>query len=112
MMLYQVCLFAAIALTSPTLVAVGQLLVAPISMVWDGIALHYMMPPSALLGTVGIIAALALVIYASKVDGAMLRGLRVLRGRPSDQKRLLRVARGERSDEMAPQEEGSAAGVT
>ena len=43
-------------------VAVGQLLVAPISMLWDGLQLHYAMPPKALVGTAGIICALALVI--------------------------------------------------
>ena len=78
---YQVLLFAAIALTSPTFVAVGQLLVSPISIAWDAIELHYAMPPVALLGTAAIIAALCLVIGAPTVDAVALQWWRACRSR-------------------------------
>ena len=54
-------------------VAVGQLLVSPISIAWDAAELHYAMPPVALLGTVAIIAALCLVIGAPSVDAVAVR---------------------------------------
>jgi drug/metabolite transporter (DMT)-like permease len=81
MMVYQVQLFAAIAITSPTFVAVGQLLVAPISMLIDLIdpKTHYTLPPPALIGTCGIIGALALVIYARAGDAAMREALERVR---------------------------------
>lgn len=104
MSVYQLMLFSAIALTSPTFVAVGQLLVAPISMVWDVVELQYALPPAALLGTVAIVAALALVIVAARSDAAMRRSLVWLLGaggrRRTERKWLLRAS-GERSD-VAP----------
>ena len=99
-MAFQVLLFAAIALTSPTFVAVGQLLVAPLSMAMDMLSLHYALPPPALLGTAAILAAILLVVYAPNADAAMRRAWRRARacvtGR-AERKELLR-ARGERSD--------------
>uniref|UniRef100_A0A6U7P2G0 EamA domain-containing protein n=1 Tax=Haptolina brevifila TaxID=156173 RepID=A0A6U7P2G0_9EUKA len=70
--LYQVLLFAAIALTSPMFVAVGQLLVSPVSMLWDLIELHYRLPFVGVLGTVAIMVALLLVLLASDLDALLL----------------------------------------
>lgn len=65
---YQILLFAAIALTSPTLVAVGSLLVSPISMVWDIMDFGFVMPTPALAGVMAILTALILMLRARMVD--------------------------------------------
>lgn len=74
--LYQVLLFAAIATTSPTFVAVGSLLVTPVSMLWDSLLLSYRLPPPAVAGVAAIIFAIVLVVYAEPLDSWLLTRLR------------------------------------
>ena len=77
---FQLMLFSAIALTSPTHVAVGQLLVSPLSMLWDALELGYSLPPMAMAGTAAIVTAIAVVTLAAHSDAALLRLLVWLRG--------------------------------
>ena len=61
-------LFAAIAITSPTFVAVGQLLVPPLSMLWDVVASHYVLSALGILGVVTVIGALGIMLAAEAID--------------------------------------------
>lgn len=71
MALYQILLFSCIAVTSPTFAAVGQLLVSPVSMLWDALSLHFVLPPIALVGTAAIALALVLVLAAPALDARL-----------------------------------------
>ena len=65
---YQACLLAAIALTSPTFVAMGTMLAVPASIAVDFLLKGYVVPLIALFGIVGILAAFGLLMFAERVD--------------------------------------------
>merc|ERR1719240_1219560 len=60
MAMYQACLLAAIALTSPTFVAMGTMLAVPAAIGFDFVLKGYVVPLVALLGIAAILAAFAL----------------------------------------------------
>ena len=66
---YMLCLFAALAHTNPTFVAVGSLFVTPVTLVWD-IAAGRTASISvlSLLGMALLLGALLVVIYAEGLD--------------------------------------------
>jgi len=70
MAVYQACLLAAIALTTPTFVAMGTMLTVPISMLYDFFARGYVVPTLSQLGIVGIVAAFAVLIFSEQVDAS------------------------------------------
>ena len=65
---YQTCLLAAIALTTPTFVAVGAMLSVPASITYDFFARGYVVPVLSRWGIVGIILSFGLLVIASRVD--------------------------------------------
>jgi len=65
---YQVLLFAAIAITSPTFVAVGQLLVPPLSMAYDFLFSGYALSPLGLMGAFTVVVALGVMLSSDQID--------------------------------------------
>ena len=73
---YQACSLAAIALTSPTFVAMGSMFTVPASMLYDYAVRGYVVPPLSRVGILGIVLAFALLTMASQTDslgGALCR---------------------------------------
>jgi len=70
---YQACLLAAIALTSPTYVAMGTMLAVPASIGFDFVLKAYVVPPVALLGILALLAAFALLIFAERIEPQLCR---------------------------------------
>jgi len=65
---YQACLLAAIALTSPTFVALGTMLAVPTSIAYDFAFKGYVVPSVALGGIVAIIISFATLVFADRLD--------------------------------------------
>lgn len=65
---YQACLLSAIALTSPTFVALGTMLAVPASIAVDFVLKGYIVPPVALLGILGIVSAFLLLFVSERID--------------------------------------------
>ena len=68
---YQACLLAAIALTSPTFVAMGTMLAVPTSIGGDFFFKGYVVPYVALLGILAIVGAFVILIFADRLDGVL-----------------------------------------
>jgi len=71
MAVYQACLLAAIALTSPTFVAMGSMLTVPASMMYDYIVRGYVVPPLSQLGIVGVIIAFGMLFFSGTMDSGI-----------------------------------------
>ena len=71
--LFQACLFAAVALTSPTFVALATLLVAPASYLADWASHDYQLPPVALGGTWAVMGAIVVMLRAEWLDARLSR---------------------------------------
>jgi len=65
---FQVLLFAAIAVTSPTFAAVGQLMVPPLSMLWDYVAFRFALSPLGICGSFMVIIAILFMLQNERVD--------------------------------------------
>jgi len=73
MALYQACLLAAIALTSPTFVAMGTMLNVPLAIAFDYTFKGYIVPAISLVGIVILLAALAIMVFAGSFDSCCCR---------------------------------------
>lgn len=73
---YQACLLAAIALTSPTFVAMGTMLAVPASIGLDFVLKGYIAPPVALLGVLGIVAAFLVLCVSERIDEMLVAARR------------------------------------
>ena len=73
---YQACLLAAIALTSPTFVAMGTMLAVPASILFDFTLKAYVPPPVAMLGILGIVLAFTLLVFADRLEEYLNAGRR------------------------------------
>jgi len=69
---YQACLLAAIALTSPTFIAIGTMLAVPASIGVDYVLKGYVVPMIARLGILGIVGAFVLLMFAERIDALLL----------------------------------------
>ena len=68
MAVYQTCLLAAIALTTPTFVATGSMITVPASMFFDYFMHGYVVPPLSQLGIIGIVGAFGLLFVSPAID--------------------------------------------
>ena len=68
MAMYQACLLAAIALTSPTFVAMGTMLAVPGSIAMDFVLRGSLVPVLGVGGILLILAAFGCLIFAAKID--------------------------------------------
>ena len=62
---YQMCVLAGVALTSPTFVTMTSLLTIPLSVVWDAAALGFVLPPAGMAGLPGYTHTVAPITAAS-----------------------------------------------
>jgi len=67
---YQACLLAAIALTTPTFVAMGSMLTVPVSMIYDYFVRGYVVPQLSQLGIGGILFFFGVLLFSNQVDSA------------------------------------------
>jgi len=73
MALYQTCVLAAIALTSPTFVAMGSCLAIPAAMTWDFLAYSHVESLLSLTGITLIVLAFLLLVLFSRGGDRHLR---------------------------------------
>ena len=71
MAMYQACLLAAIALTTPTFVAMGTMLAVPGSILFDFVYKGYLVSLIGMSGIVLIITAFAFLLFANTIDEAL-----------------------------------------
>jgi len=68
MALYQACLLAAIALTTPTFVAMGTILAIPASVAFDYVFRGYLVPLLSVIGMLVLLFAFCVLIFSNSVD--------------------------------------------
>ena len=71
MAMYQACLLAAIALTTPTFVAMGTMLAVPGSILFDFVYKGYLVSLIGMSGIALIITAFAFLLFANTIDEAL-----------------------------------------